>query len=215
MPLTIDVISDVVCPWCFIGKRKLERALELYRAEHPDAPAPEVRWHPFQLNPDMPAEGMTRTDYLTRKFGSPKGGPGYDRVRAAGAGVGIPFALDRIERQPNTLVPHSVIAVAAAGAQQSAVVEALFKAYFLDGADLTSADTLRDRAVAAGLDVATTNAALQSKELHGEVERADHQARQLGVQGVPFFIFNNKLAVSGAQDPEVLLGAMKQAEAPE
>ena len=211
-PLTIDVISDVVCPWCYIGKRKLETALEQYRAANPLAPAPVVRWHPFQLNPDLPDEGMARGDYLQRKFGSPTGGPGYDRVRAAGAAVGISFALDRIERQPNTVRPHSLIAAAADGPQQEAVVEALFRAYFLHGENLASNDTIHAAAVNAGLPAATATQALQPTGVADQVRAADKRARELGVQGVPFFIFNQKVSVSGAQDPEALLAAIAQAE---
>ena len=212
MPLTIDVVSDVVCPWCYIGKRKLESALEQYRAANPAAEPPVVRWHPFQLNPDLPDAGMARRDYLQAKFGSPSGGPGYDRVRAAGASVGIAFAFERIVRQPNTVRPHSVIAAAADGTQQEAVVEALFRAYFLDGQDLTDAATIRAAAVEAGLPDTVADQALAHDGVATQVRAADQRARELGVQGVPFFIFNHKVAVSGAHDPDVLLDAIRQAE---
>lgn len=209
--LTIDVISDVVCPWCFIGKKKLERAIETWRAEHPQAPAPLVRWHPFQLNPTLPQDGMARADYLEAKFGSPQGGPGYDRVRAVGAAVDIPFAFERIERQPNTVLPHSLIAVAGRQGGQNAIVDALFDAYFLRGADLTSADTLRLIASDAGLAPDAVAEALDGNEVAQWVRDADERARESGIQGVPLFIFNSMLAVSGAQDPDVLVNVMNQA----
>jgi predicted DsbA family dithiol-disulfide isomerase len=213
MALTIDVISDVVCPWCYIGKKKLERAIELYAAEHPGEAAPEVTWHPFQLNPDLPPEGITRTDYLTRKFGSPTGGPGYGRVSGEGKKLGIDFAFDKIIRQPNTVVPHSIITLAGRAGNQDAIVNAFFRAYFLEGRDLTANDVVRDIAVGAGLPPDDVDAALSSEELRAFVGEADENARRLGVSGVPFFIFNRKVAVSGAHDPEVLLQAIQQAEA--
>lgn len=211
MDLTIDVVSDVVCPWCFIGKKKLERAIDAWRAAHPDAPAPVVHWHPFQLNPQLPQEGMARADYLQQKFGSPQGGPGYERVRAAGASVDIAFAFERIERQPNTTLPHGLIAIAAQHDRQEAMVSALFDAYFLRGEDLTSRAVLHRIAAEAGLDEEAITRALDGHEVGQWVRESDERARSAGIQGVPFFIFNGKLAVSGAQDPQVLLEAMQQA----
>lgn len=213
MALTIDVISDVVCPWCFIGKKKLETAIAQYMADHPGEPAPEVSWHPFQLNPDLPGEGIARSEYLTRKFGSPAGGPGYGRVSAEGRKLGIDFAFDRIERQPNTVVPHGLIALAGRMDLQDAVVSALFQAYFLEGRDLTSTEVLREVAIGAGLPADDVDTALASDELRRLVGEADENARRLGVSGVPFFIFNRKVAVSGAHDPDVLLQAIAQSGA--
>lgn len=210
MPLTIDVVSDVVCPWCFIGKRKLERALELYRDKHPEAEAPVVSWHPFQLNPDMPAEGMPRQEYIARKFG-PRGGNTYERVKAVGQSVGIEFQFDRIERQPNTLAAHSLIALAGRLGLQDAVKEAILRAYFLEARDLTDSATLVAIATAAGLPEDDVRAALGDPKFRELIEQADTRARELGVQGVPFFIFNQRVAVSGAHDPDVLLSAMEQA----
>lgn len=210
MPITIDVVSDVVCPWCFIGKRKLERALELYRDKHPEADAPVVSWHPFQLNPDMPAEGMPRQEYIARKFGA-RGGNTYERVKEAGQTVGIEFQFDRIERQPNTLAAHSLIALAGKHGMQDAVKEAILRAYFLEARDLTDTSTLVAIATAAGLPEADVRAALADPKFRELIEQADVRAREIGVQGVPFFIFNQRVAVSGAHDPEVLLSAMEQA----
>ncbi len=211
MSLTIDVVSDVVCPWCFIGKRRLEGALALYAGEHADAPAPVVTWRPFQLNPDLPDDGMGRAAYVARKFGT-RGGAVYDRVAAAGREVGIAFAFDRIVRQPNTVAAHSLTELARAGAKQDALVEALFKAYFLDGVDLTARANLVAIATGAGLARADVEAWLDNAQASAMVRTEDARAREIGIEGVPFFIFNGRLAVSGAQPSAVLLEAMKRAE---
>ncbi len=211
MSLAIDVVSDVVCPWCFIGKRRLEGALALYARERPDAPAPVVTWRPFQLNPDLPAAGMARADYVARKFG-PRGGAVYDRVAAVGREVGIAFAFDRITRQPNTLAAHSLIELAGAQGRQDAVKEAFLRAYFLDGVDLTARENLVAIATSAGLDRAAVESWLDDPQARDAVAAEDTRAREIGIEGVPFFIFNGRLGVSGAQPAEVLLDAMKQAE---
>ena len=211
MPLQIDVISDVVCPWCYIGKRKLARALELYRERNPGAEAPEVVWHPFQLNPDMPVAGVDRREYLERKFGG-RSAHTYARVSAVGAEVGIPFEFDRVTRQPNTVAAHSLIMLAADAGLQDAVLEALFRAYFSDGRDLTSNQTLSEVACAAGLARDQVDACLASAEAREKVQAEDNEARRINVEGVPFFVFNRRYAVSGAQDPEVLVDAMLKAQ---
>jgi predicted DsbA family dithiol-disulfide isomerase len=211
MSLSIDVVSDVVCPWCFIGKRRLEGALALYAKERPDAPAPTVTWRPFQLNPGLPAEGMARADYVAQKFG-PRGGAVYTRVAAVGREVGIDFAFDRITRQPNTLAAHSLIELAGAKGRQDAMKEAFFRAYFLDGVDLTARENLVAIAASAGLDPAAVEEWLDNADARQATAAEDARARELGIEGVPFFIFNGRLGVSGAQGSEVLLDAMKQAE---
>jgi len=211
MALAIDVISDVVCPWCFIGKRRLESALELYRQRRPEAPAPQLTFHPFELNPDLPREGVPRADYIAKKFGA-RGYSAHDRLVDAGAQLGIPFAFGKIERQPNTLAAHALIERARASGVQPAVKEALMKAYFVDGLDLTDAGTLVRVASGAGLDREDAEAALSDETLRRAVAEEEDKARAMGVHGVPFFIFNGKLAVEGAQPPEVLLEAMLEAE---
>jgi predicted DsbA family dithiol-disulfide isomerase len=211
MSLAIDVVSDVVCPWCFIGKRRLEGALALYAKERPDAPAPTVTWRPFQLNPGLPAEGMARADYVAQKFG-PRGGAVYTRVAAVGREVGIDFAFDRITRQPNTLAAHSLIELAGAQGRQDAMKEAFFRAYFLDGVDLTARENLAAIATSVGLDRAVVEEWLDSADAREATAAEDARAREIGIEGVPFFIFNGRLGVSGAQSSEVLLDAMKQAE---
>jgi predicted DsbA family dithiol-disulfide isomerase len=209
--LQIDVISDVVCPWCYIGKRKLARALELYGERNPEAEPPQVTWHPFQLNPEMPEGGVDRGEYLERKFGG-RSKDIYARVSAAGAQVGIPFAFDKVTRQPNTTAAHSLIALAADAGLQDQVVEAFFNAYFIEGLDLTSDATLTAIACGAGLARDEVESCLASKEAREHVLAEDGQARRVGVEGVPFFIINRRYAVSGAHDPEVLLDALLKSE---
>jgi len=212
MTLAIDIVSDVVCPWCFVGKRRLEAALKLYRERNPEATEPKITWHPFQLNPDMPPEGVDRDEYVRRKFGPERAGQVYGRITAVGREVGIPFDFAKVTRQPNTLAAHSLIALAIDAGKQDAVVEAFFRAFFLEGRDLTSAETLAGIAVGAGLDEGDVRAFLGSADARAHIEAEDKQAREIGVEGVPFFIFNRRLAVSGAQAPEVLLEAMLEAE---
>ena len=211
MALAIDIVSDVVCPWCYIGKRRLEAALELYRRQRPDAPAPAVTFHPFELNPDMPREGISRADYIARKFGA-RGYSAHDRLVHAGAPLGIPFAFDRIARQPNTLAAHALIEAARRKGVQSEVKEALLRAFFVDGLDLTDEKTLVRLAVEAGLDRATAESAVADEDLRRAVADEEEKARTMGTNGVPFFIFNGRLAVEGAQAPDVLLEAMLEAE---
>ncbi|MEO8158592.1 MAG: DsbA family oxidoreductase [Betaproteobacteria bacterium] len=211
MPFQIDVISDVVCPWCFIGKRNLERALEMWQVQHPDE-APVVRWHPFQLNPDLPASGVPRKQYLENKFGGPaRAKEIYARVSAAGERVGIDFAFDSIQVQPNTIDAHRLMHHAGELGKQDAMAEVIFRRYFLEGADLTNRETLADIAQQAGLDRDETLAYLAGDADRELIEEQDRRARTIGVEGVPFFIFNQRLALSGAQPPEVIVEAMEKA----
>ncbi len=217
MALHIDIISDVVCPWCYIGKRQVEKALELYSQDNPGAERPNLTWRPFQLNPQLPAEGMSREDYVVQKFGAARAKDIYARVAAVGADHGIAFAFDRIARQPNTVAAHSLIALAGTAALQvdglqGRVKEAFLKAYFLDGVDLTRTENLVTIAIATGLERAQVEQCLDDPRSRKAVEEEDRRARAIGVEGVPFFIFDGKLAVSGAQGAKALLDAMRQAE---
>ena len=211
MSLTIDIVSDVVCPWCFIGKRRLEAALELYREHDPQAQTPQVTYHPFELNPDVPREGIARADYIAKKFGA-RGYSAHDRLVQAGTPLGIAFAFDKIERQPNTLSAHALIERARRDGVQPAVKEALMNAFFVEGADLTDEQTLVRVAAAAGLDAKAAQTAVADEGLRRTVAEEEDKARAMGVNGVPFFIFNGRLAVEGAQPAEVLLKAMLEAE---
>jgi len=214
--LVVDIVSDVVCPWCYIGKRKLETALAELEAREPGLSIIR-RWHPFQLNPDLPREGIARAAYLEAKFGGKaRAGEIYARVRAAGADVGIPFDFDRIDRQPNTLEAHRLIAWAQqrGDAQTTdALVEHLFRAYFIDGRLLTDAEQLIAIARDAGFPEAEVRAMLASTAGLTAVEAEDREARAVGISGVPFFIFNGKTAVSGAHEPATLLEAIAAARA--
>jgi predicted DsbA family dithiol-disulfide isomerase len=213
-PLTIEVVSDVVCPWCYIGKRRLEAALELYAQARPDAPPPKVSFHPFQLNPDLPPEGMLRADYVARKWGGRPSSEVYARVSGVGKSVGIDFEFDRIVRQPNTKAAHALIALAGELGVQPAVKEAMMRAYFIDGRDLTDIDTLVEVAERAGLDPKRARAHLADPDALRAIDGADLQARRIGVEGVPFFIFNRRYAVSGAQEAQALVEAMIASQAP-
>jgi len=210
--LTIDIVSDVVCPWCYIGKRKLEAALALPGAA--GLPPVELRWHPFQLNPDMPASGVSRKQYLEDKFGGPdRATEIYARVKAAGRTVGLELNIDGITLQPNTLAAHALIAFAQqdGGAAGSDIKERVLKAYFVENRFIGSADVLAAIAGEAGLDADAARSFVSDPERLKAVAQADAQARSMGISGVPFFIFNQKLAVSGAQDAATLLDAMQQA----
>lgn len=205
--LSIDVVSDVVCPWCYIGKRRLEAALQ-------GKGGARIRWHPFQLNPDIPPGGIDRREYLEAKFGGPERAREiYARIEAAGREVGIPFDFARIARQPNTLDAHRLIdwgqAIDAGRADR--LVERLFRAFFLEGSDVGSQDVLARLAGEVGYDEAAARNHLASGAGRDGVAAADARARALGIGGVPFFIFNQRLAVSGAQPPAILAGAMDQA----
>jgi predicted DsbA family dithiol-disulfide isomerase len=205
--LEIDVISDVVCPWCFIGKRRLEAALELWRAEHPGV-EPTVRFRPFQLNPQLPSAGMARADYVQQKFGT-RGGQVYERVQGVGATLNIPFAFDRIKVQPNTVAAHSLIN-ALEGDAQAKLKEALMVGFFMDGADLSDHEALITLATNAGMDESLARATLANEAARSQVQAQDEEARHMGVEGVPFFVFNKRVAVSGAHEPETLVQAMQQ-----
>jgi predicted DsbA family dithiol-disulfide isomerase len=214
--VVIDVVSDVVCPWCYIGKRKLETALgEL--AAHDPAAEPSVRWHPFQLNPDLPPQGIPRRAYLHAKFGGASGlgaAEIYARVKAVGVEVGIAFDFDRIEIQPNTLAAHRLIAWVQERADAgltSGLVERLFEAYFVQGRAIGEPDELARIASEAGLELAAAQAMLASTEGLAAVSAEDREARNVGINGVPFFIFNGSTALSGAHDPETLLEAIAAA----
>jgi predicted DsbA family dithiol-disulfide isomerase len=197
----IDIVCDVVCPWCYIGKRRLERALSL----RPDVAATRS-WHPFQLNPDMPEDGIPRELYLAAKFGSPRNAePVHAALAAAGRTEGIAFAFGRIGRAPNTLRAHRLIRRAAAVGRGDDMAEALFRAYFVEGLDIGDLDALAFIAGRTGLDPADTGAYLGGEADAEEVLAEDRRARRLGIHAVPCFVIDRGYAVSGAQEPEMFL----------
>lgn len=169
-----------------------------------------MRWLPFQLNPDIPQNGMPRQDYIARKFGG-GGNSRYARVAAIGKEVGIDFAFDKITVQPNTVNAHRLMHYATMQGREDAVAEELFRAYFIDGANLADLGALADVGARGGLPREAVAAYLASDADRELVQSADIEARNAGVQGVPFFIFNRKIAVSGAHEAETLLQAMEQA----
>jgi predicted DsbA family dithiol-disulfide isomerase len=198
MKIRIDIISDVVCPWCFIGKRRLEKALSL----RPEV-EPEIVWRPFQLNPDMPEEGMARADYMAAKFGDRAHSRRiHQTIADAGASVGIAFAFDRILRSPNTLKAHRLIRHATRRGLGHATVTRLFESYFLEGRDIGDIETLATIAGEAGLDATAAAAYLASDAERDDVVSEDRNARRLGVNAVPCYIFDGQYAISGAQEPE-------------
>lgn len=210
--LSVDIVSDVVCPWCYIGKRRLEAALAA-RGQ----PRLEIRWHPFQLNPHIPPGGVDRRTYLEDKFGgAERAREIYARVEAAGREVGIPFDFDRIGRQPNTLDAHRLIAWAQSTAAERAdrLVESLFRAYFSEGVNIGEIDELVRLASEAGYDGPAARVHLESDDGRAAIAAADARMKEMGIGGVPFFIFNRRLAVSGAQPPEILGEALAQSETP-
>ena len=211
--LTIDVVSDVVCPWCFIGKRHLDKALTEWRAEHPDSEV-TVNWHPFFLNPDTPEGGEPYRPFLEKKFGGPQGlAEIWQRVREAGKPAGVDFAFEKIELRANTLLAHRLIHYAQKIDSNNAakLIEALFAAQFLDGRHVGDRAILAEIAGACGFDAAAVKAYLDGDEDAEAVKADADQSRRMGINGVPFFVFNQKLAASGAQPPEALLGVMRQA----
>ena len=208
MKLVVDVISDVICPWCYIGKRRLEKAIAALDGQH----EVQVHWHPFQLNPTMPKEGISRKEYRTRKFGSWERSLELDaKVIAVGKTEGINFAFNKIERTPNTVDSHRLIWLADQHGCQDAVVEALFRAYFTDGRDISNRQTLIDVVSEAGLERQVAESMLGSDEGMAVIENAGKLSQRHQVTGVPFFIINEAITLSGAQEPDTFLDAFKQA----
>lgn len=207
MNLTVDVISDVICPWCLIGKRRLEKAVAALEGQH----EVRVRWHPFQLNPTMPKEGISRRQYRIEKFGSWERSQQLDaKLIAVGKAEGIQFAFDKIERTPNTVDAHRLIWLADQHGCQDAIVEGLFRAYFTEGRDISNRTTLIDVVVDAGLERQVVEAMLNIDEGMDVIADAGEMSRRHGVSGVPFFIINDEIILSGAQQPDTFLEAFRQ-----
>lgn len=195
--MKLEIASDVVCPWCYIGKRRLEKALGLLKNEV----TPQISWLPFQLNPGMPKEGMPRAEYRKAKFGSLERSRQLDaRVIAEGRSEGIEFAFDRIERTPNTLAAHQLIATSS---DQDKVVDALFRAYFEEARDIGDPKVLADIAAQCGVK--------GWPEKAPEVSRLEEEVRAMGISAVPTFIFERKSGISGAYPAETLAAAIREA----
>jgi len=196
--IKLDIISDPICPWCYIGKANLDRALEAH-GDHPYV----IEWHPFQLNPDMPLGGMDRRAYLERKFGGQKRAVEvYSRIDDAAKVAGLDINWQGITRTPNTLDAHRLIHWAGIEGRQTPVVAALFRAYFKDGRDIGNVEVLCDLAAQCGMDAAMTRQLLSGDGDMQDIRARDAHSREMGVTGVPTFIVENQAVVSGAQPPE-------------
>ena len=206
--MKIDVVSDTVCPWCFIGKRRLEKAL----FERPDIEF-EVRWHPFQLNPEMPLDGIDRQTYLNLKFGgSIPAQAVYNNILTAGASEDLDFNFDAISRMPNSLRSHRLVYFCRESKHQNMIAENLFRSYFFYGLDIGKIENLIQVAAESGLNSAEVERYLLSDDDSNLVQAKDKEARQMGISGVPCFIINNEFVVSGAQEPKVFLQVFDAAE---
>src|ERR1700731_3523814 len=205
-PLQIDIVSDVVCPWCYIGKRRIEDALALVT----DIPV-EVHWRPFYLNPWVPREGISREDYLTTKFGSVEAYKGIaGRVVAAAGEEGLSYRPDLVKRQPNTIDCHRLIHWAEAGGKAGEMKQRLMELYFRDGGDLTDTEVLVQAAADCGLDADDVRKRLVTDEDVALVSGNAQEAADKGISGVPTFVFAQKYAVSGAQPADMLARAIRQ-----
>ena len=206
--MQIDVVSDTVCPWCFVGKRRLEEALK----QRPDIEF-DVRWRPYQLDPLVPREGVDRKEYMRAKFGDgPRNSGMGDALRAIGTEVGIPFAFEKQQRRPNTIDSHRLVRWAGSVDLQEPVVEALFRAYFIDGRDVGDRAVLTEIAAACGMDSELVADLLESDADIDLVERESILAGEMGIQGVPAFIIDNRFMMVGAQDAAVLLRVIDKAQ---
>ena len=208
-PLQIDIVSDVVCPWCYIGKKRIEDALALAG----DVPV-HVNWRPFFLNPWVPREGITRDEYLTKKFGSPEAYKNIaGRVVAAAAEEGLQYNPGSVKRQPNTIDCHRLIHWAGAQGKAAAIKQRLMELYFRDGGDLTDTDVLVQAAADVGMDADSVRKRLATDEDVEKISADAQEASEKGISGVPTFVFAQKYAISGAQPADQLARAIRQVSA--
>jgi predicted DsbA family dithiol-disulfide isomerase len=206
-PLTVEVVSDLICPWCYIGKRRLERAAQLLQTKRL-----HVRWRPFQLNPDMPAEGMDRREYRTRKFGSWEHAQALDaQIVAAGREVGLAFDYAKVTRTPNTLAGHRLLWLAGERHCQGALAEKLFSAYFVEGRDVGDRQVLTEIGAEVGLMPDEIAEAFTGQAAAAAVAAEEEHARQLGIHGVPTFLVQGKPLGSGAQPEHLLAEVLEKA----
>jgi len=197
--MKIMIVSDTICPWCYVGKRRFERALAA-RQEI----ATEIEWRPFELNPQIPEEGLDRKVYMRAKFGGDeRADEVYAGIRTAGLEENIKFAFDKISRVPNTVASHRLIAWSFPRGCQEQMVEELFQAYFLKGKDIGEIDVLVEAAGSIGFKKSEVRAYLVGGEGTEEIKSEAKDAKRLGISGVPCFVFNGKYAISGAQEIEV------------
>lgn len=202
----LDILSDPICPWCYIGKTMLDQALK----DNPDHPF-KIEWHPFQLNPKMPADGMDRRDYLEQKFGGKDGAVRvYSQIEERAKSLDLPIDFAAMKRTPNTVNAHRLIHWAGLEQRQAQVVDALFQAYFCDGRDIGDTDTLVDLATQSGLDGDVVRRLLEGDQDVKDIQDRDAHSREMGVSAVPTFIVGNQHVVPGAQPPELWESVIKE-----
>jgi predicted DsbA family dithiol-disulfide isomerase len=198
--MLLDVVSDTVCPWCYIGKKRLDQALEMHGGE-----GITLAWRPFQLDASIPEGGVGCKTYMEKKFGAERAKTVGNAIREFGEQVGIDFRFDRIERSPNTLDSHRLIRWAGTAGCQNEMVDILFRRYFEDGEDIGSHDVLIDAATEAQMDADIVRDLLTKDADKELIHREDELARQMGIQGVPSFVVNSQWVMVGAQEPETLV----------
>lgn len=198
--MQLDVVSDTVCPWCYIGKKRLDQALAMHGGD-----SITLAWRPFQLDASIPEGGVDRKAYMEKKFGAERAKTVGNTIRELGEAAGITFRFDRIERSPNTLDSHRLVRWAGTAGCQNEMVDILFRRYFEDGEDVGSHDILLDAANEAGMDVDIVRDLLLKDADKELIRREDAMARQMGIQGVPSFVINSQWVMVGAQEPETLV----------
>ena len=197
----LEVISDVICPWCYIGKHRLEKAMEIMGDAYPL----EIIWRPFELNPTLPSQGVNRADYLAQKFGSAEHALSiYSRIEAEARAEGLPIDFGSITTTPNTRLAHKLIHYSGEHGKQNDVIDLLFSSYFCSGKDIGKPDVLLEVAMACGLSLEGTDTALASELINQTIEQQEDTALQMGVSGVPGFVYNGHLLFCGAQSPETI-----------
>ena len=197
--IKIDIISDTVCPWCYIGKKRLDKALTIYKRHQFD-----ITWHAFQLNPSMPQAGMNRKLYLSSKFGGENRAQDiYKQIKIAGLSTGIKFNFDKINTMPNSFYAHMLIEYSKEESLQNKIVEDLFNAFFIEGINIGEIETLIKIAKNNNIKKFSKDIISKRKDIIDTINISENSSRSRGISGVPFFIINNTYAVSGAQESEV------------
>jgi len=202
--VSIDIFSDVVCPWCYIGKRNLEKALKIITSNRDDLNI-SVNWRAFQLNPALPMGGVSRQEYTASKFGGKENAKAiYDRVRLAAEQAGLTLHFDDITVQPNSTKMHELIYASKETALTDDLIEALFKAFFINGKDLSKKENIGQIAREVGMSDEVIHAAIESDNYADQVSDDLEESQRIGIHGVPFYVLNNEIGLSGAQPPEII-----------
>ncbi|MBT7427389.1 MAG: DsbA family oxidoreductase [Betaproteobacteria bacterium] len=210
--ISIDIFSDVVCPWCFIGKRNLEAAISVLAKKGERYQDIQTNWRSFQLNPQLPTQGIARSEYTSKKFGGEERAKiFYERIKESGQSVGLAFDFEKIKVQPNSARMHALVYAAEEIRKDHELVERLFKTFFIDGVDLSKRENMFSVAQSAGLGKEIIDKVLDEDYLSDKVHEDMQQAAHIGIQGVPFFVINQTIGLSGAQPPESIVSAVEQA----